>query len=140
MTARIIARRFAADRLPVSATMPAVSMEHDWVLEGIHRFAVLLSSGAPLSPQQIPSSATLADWTRQTKWAGMFAEGRILYERCGLDLERLPEDLAVDVEEDYQVCARPRPRSRVEGGTVAEGVIWAGFGCRSLDVSAVTSQ
>ena len=48
----------------------------------------------------------LAEWIRHCKRTGLYEEGKLLFERGGLDLHALSEELAVDVEEDYQVCAR----------------------------------
>jgi DNA modification methylase len=50
--------------------------------------------------------ATLAAWLRYCKQAGMYAEGKALYERAGLNLEQLSEEAAVGAEEDYQTCVR----------------------------------
>jgi hypothetical protein len=62
--------------------------------------------------------ATLAAWLRYCKQTGMYAEGKLLYERAGLNLDRLPEEAAAGVEEDYQTCARMLTRA-VPGATTS---------------------
>ena len=52
------------------------------------------------------SDATLAEWIRHCKRTGLYEQGKLLYEKGGLNLDALPEELMVNVEEDYQVCAR----------------------------------
>jgi hypothetical protein len=39
------------------------------------------------------------------KRTGLYEQGKLLYEKGGLNLDQLPEELMVSVEEDYQVCA-----------------------------------
>lgn len=48
----------------------------------------------------------MAEWIRHAKRTGFFEVGRLLFERGGLDLAKLSEEMAVGVEEDYQVCVR----------------------------------
>jgi hypothetical protein len=48
----------------------------------------------------------LAEWIRHAKVAGMYEAGKMLFERGGLSLDRLSEEAAINVEEDYQVCVR----------------------------------
>jgi hypothetical protein len=52
------------------------------------------------------SDATLAEWIRHCKRAGLYEQGKILYEKGGLNLDALPEETMVNVEENYQVCVR----------------------------------
>ena len=40
------------------------------------------------------------------KRTGLSEQGKLLYEESGLNLNHLPEEVAVNVEEDYQVCVR----------------------------------
>lgn len=72
----------------------------------IKRFAMLLETGAAIPSHQLPSSATLAEWIRQCKRTGLYVQGKLLYEKGGLSLDRLSEEMQVNVEEDYQVCVR----------------------------------
>ncbi|MGI6436339.1 MAG: hypothetical protein ACOX0F_13505 [Syntrophomonadaceae bacterium] len=57
-------------------------------------------------PEKQRLIATLAEWIRQCKLTGLYAEGKTLFEKGGLDLNHLSEETAVNVEEDYMVCLR----------------------------------
>ena len=45
-------------------------------------------------------------WIRHCKRAWLYEQGKLLYEKGGLNTDNLPEDVMINVEEDYQVCAR----------------------------------
>jgi len=72
----------------------------------IRRYVAYLQQGLPVPQAERPGSGTLADWIRQCKRAGLYEDGRLLYERGGLDLDQLSEEQQVAVEEDYQTCMR----------------------------------
>lgn len=72
----------------------------------IKRYIAFIEQGVTIPTGEQPSDATLADWIRHAKMSGMYDAGRMLFERGGLSLDRLPEETAVHVEEDYQVCVR----------------------------------
>ena len=72
----------------------------------IQRFCNLLESGEAMQEDQRPDSSTLAEWLRHCRRTGLHAQGKLLYERGGLDLNALNEQAQVDVEEDYQVCVK----------------------------------
>lgn len=72
----------------------------------IKRYLAFLEQGIAIPPGEQPTDATLADWIRHAKLAGMYEAGKSLFERGGLRLDRLDEEPAVNVEEDYQVCVR----------------------------------
>ncbi len=63
-----------------------------------------LQDGHVDSNYEHPSNATLIDWIRHCRQFGLYEQGIFLFERGGLDLEPLPEEILVRVEEDYQVC------------------------------------
>ena len=88
---------------------------------GIRRFAAMLSSGVAIPLEKIPSTTTLADWIRHAKRTGLFEVGKLLYERGGLEVSRLSEEMAVGVEEDYQVCVRALARSSGQAGATPKG-------------------
>jgi hypothetical protein len=48
----------------------------------------------------------LADWIRQCRRAGLFDQGRALYEKGGLNLEHLNETEQIEAEDDYRICVR----------------------------------
>ena len=49
---------------------------------------------------------TLADWIRQCRRAGLFDQGRALYEKGGLNLDHLNETEQIEAEDDYRLCVR----------------------------------
>ena len=59
----------------------------------------------------ITNDITLGEWIRHCKRSGLYEQGKLLYEKSGLNLGNLPEDIMVNVEEDYQVCVRMLERS-----------------------------
>jgi len=72
----------------------------------VKRYVALLEQGLAIPEKIRPNDATLAEWIRHSKRSGLYEQGKLLYEKGGLNLERLPEETMVDVEEDYQVCVR----------------------------------
>jgi len=72
----------------------------------IRRYLAYLQHHADIPEEERPTDVTLADWIRHCKRAGMYAQGRELYEQGGLILEHLSEEQQVDVQEDYGVCVR----------------------------------
>jgi 16S rRNA G966 N2-methylase RsmD len=72
----------------------------------IKRYLAFLEQGAAIPTGEQQSDSTLADWIRHSKLSGMYEAGKMLFERGGLSLDRLSEEAAVNVEEDYQVCVR----------------------------------
>lgn len=72
----------------------------------VKRYLALLEQGAKISENELPNDATLCEWIRHCKRAGNYEQGKILYEKGGLQLDSLAEEQLVDVEEDYQVCVR----------------------------------
>jgi len=72
----------------------------------IKRYLAFLEQGVAIPTGEQQSDATLADWIRHAKIAGMYEAGKTLFERGGLRLDHLDEEAAVNVEEDYQVCVR----------------------------------
>jgi len=72
----------------------------------IKRYLAFLEQGVAIPTGEQQNDSTLADWIRHAKLSGMYEAGKMLFERGGLSLERLSEEAAVNVEEDYQVCVR----------------------------------
>ena len=76
-------------------------------LRRIKRFGNALLEGVPPYDKDRPeNAATLADWIRQCRRAGLYELGKVLFEKGGLRFDSLSEDDQMEVEEDYQVCAR----------------------------------
>jgi DNA modification methylase len=76
----------------------------------IKRYVALLEQGLAIPAKIRPNDATLAEWIRACKRSGLYEQGKLLYEKGGLNLDKLPEELMVNVEEDYQVCVRSLAR------------------------------
>ncbi len=77
------------------------------LLRRVKRFGNALIEGVPPHERDKPESpATLADWVRQCRRAGLFDIGRVLYEKSGIHFEGLDEVTQIELEEDYQVCVR----------------------------------
>jgi len=72
----------------------------------VKRYIAQLDQGALIPDHERPNDATLAEWIRHCKRAGLYEQGKLLYEKGGLNPDNLPEEAMVNVEEDYQVCAR----------------------------------
>ena len=78
----------------------------------IQRFCKLLEAGDGITAEQRPDAQTLAEWIRHCRRTGSYAQGKLLYERGGLDTNALNEQAQVDVEEDYQVCVKHLERGK----------------------------
>jgi len=105
-------------RLPVDEAEAEAKTEAraSGVLRRIKRFLAYLANGSIVPDRERPNAATLADWIRHCKRTGLYEQGKLLYEQGGLNLDHLPEEIAVDVEEDYQVCTRMLTRTGTEKG------------------------
>lgn len=57
----------------------------------IKRYISYLEQGAPVPEKERPSDATLAEWIRQCKRTGLYEQGKLLYEKGGLNLDILSE-------------------------------------------------
>jgi hypothetical protein len=79
-------------------------------LRKIKSFARLLESGVQVPDRLRPNSDNeIADWVHQARRAGLFHQGKVIFEKGGLNLSRLEdsdENLAMDVNEDYQYCLK----------------------------------
>jgi hypothetical protein len=79
----------------------------------IRRYLAYLEHHADIPDDERPTDVTLADWIRHCKRAGMYEQGRQLYEQGGLILEHLGEEQQVNVQEDYGVCVRKLAEQQV---------------------------
>jgi len=79
-------------------------------LRRIKTYVRLLETGTPVPDRLVPDSdQTIADWIRQARRAGLYQQGKIIFENSGLNLstlEETDEDLAMDVNEDYRICLK----------------------------------
>jgi len=78
----------------------------------VRRYLALLEQGAAIPQKEQPNDATLAEWIRHCKRTGLYEQGRQLYEKGGLNLDNLSDEVMVNVEEDYQVCMRMFTRQK----------------------------
>ncbi len=82
----------------------------------VKRFLSYLQQGVAIPPKEQPNDATLAEWLRYCKRSGLYEQGKLLYEKGGLNLENLSEEAMVNAEEDYQVCGRLLARGTASSG------------------------
>jgi len=79
-------------------------------LRRIKTYARLLETGTPVPDRLVPDSdRTIADWVRQARRTGLYQQGKIIFEKSGLNLstlEETDEDIAMDVNEDYRICLK----------------------------------
>ena len=101
-------------RLPLSEEEEQIKKEGRTrgVGRRIKRYLSYLEQCVPVPARERPDDATLADWIRHAKRSGMYLEGRLLYERGGLNLENLSELGQVNADEDYQICVTMLSRDR----------------------------
>lgn len=64
------------------------------------------------------------EWIRHCKWAGRYEQGKLLYEKCGLNPNNLLVAAMVNVEEDCQVCVRMLARDEGKGQRRKAKIRW----------------
>jgi len=75
-------------------------------LRRIKRFANALIEGVPVRDKDRPGSdVDLLDWLRQCRRAGLYEQGRAMYEKGGLNLANLTDEQQIEAEDDYRICA-----------------------------------
>lgn len=77
----------------------------------VKRFIAYLQQGVAIPAKEQPNDATLAEWLRYCKRSSLYEQGKLLYEKGGLNLDSLTEEAMVNAEEDYQVCVRMLTRA-----------------------------
>jgi DNA modification methylase len=76
-------------------------------LRRIRRFANALVEGvAPADRDRPSNAATAGEWIRQCRRAGLYAQGRAIYESGGYSFSGLSEEMQLEIDEDYQICVR----------------------------------
>lgn len=76
-------------------------------LRRIKRFANALIEGVPVRDKDRPQSdVDLLDWLRQCRRAGLYEQGRAIYEKGGLNLADLDDEQQIEAEDDYRICVR----------------------------------
>lgn len=92
----------------------------------IKRYLSYIEQGVPVPEGERPVDVTLADWIRHCKRSGMYEQGKLLYEKGGINPESLTEEGQVNVDEDYQICVKmqartAKPEKRTRRGRKAAG-------------------
>jgi len=67
----------------------------------VKRFIAYLQQGVAIPTKEQPNDATLAECLRYCKRSGLYEQGKLLYEKGGLNLDNLSEKDMVNAEEDY---------------------------------------
>lgn len=76
-------------------------------LRRIKRFANALIDGVPVRDKDRPGSdVNLLDWLRQCRRAGLYDQGKAIYEKGGLNLANLNDEQQIEAEDDYRICSR----------------------------------
>lgn len=90
-------------------------------LRRIKRFANALIDGVPVRDKDRPGSdVDLLDWLRQCRRAGLYEQGKAIYEKGGLNSANLTDEQQIEAEDDYRICdrrgsdadAKPKRKSR----------------------------
>ncbi len=91
-------------------------LSRGWVvLEGLNRkikrLVAFIVQGVPVPDAVRPDNLTLAEWVLHSRRAGLYLEGKLLFERAGLMLDALSEEMQVEVQEAYQTCNKMNSKS-----------------------------
>ena len=83
------------------------ALRQSGALRRVRRFTNAIKNSVPPAERDRPESpASLAEWIRQCRRAGLYEEGRLLYEKGGMSFASLSEQALLEVEEDYQICLK----------------------------------
>ena len=77
----------------------------------IKRLVAFIVEGIPVPEPLRPDNLTLAEWVLHSRRAGLYLEGKLLFERAGLMLDALSEEMQVEVQEAYQTCNNMNSKS-----------------------------
>ena len=77
----------------------------------IKRLVAFIQQDIPVPDGVRPDNATLAEWVLHSRRAGLYSEGKLLFERAGLVLDALSEEMQVDLQEAYQTCNKMNSKS-----------------------------
>ena len=76
-------------------------------LRRIKRFTnAILNSVPPADRDRAENAATLANWINECRKAGLYDQGKLLYEQGGLSFDTLSEKAQLEVKENYLICTR----------------------------------
>lgn len=83
------------------------ALRQSGTLRRIKRFANALIDGVPVRDRDRPASdVDLLDWLRQCRRAGLYEQGKAIYDKGGLNLAGLSDEQQIEAEDDYRICAR----------------------------------
>nr|MBI9047569.1 hypothetical protein [Anaerolineaceae bacterium] len=84
-------------------------------LRRVKRFTNAILNSVPPSEKDRPeNAATLADWIYQCRRAGLYEQGKLLYEQGGHSFEGLTDEQKLQVEEGYLICSRRVRKAALE--------------------------
>ncbi len=72
----------------------------------IKRYLAYIQQGLAIPVAERPTNATLVEWIRHCRRSSLYEQGRLLFDKGGLNLNTLSEEQQVEVEEDYRICVR----------------------------------
>lgn len=72
----------------------------------IKRYLAYIQQGLAIPVAERPANATLVEWIRHCRRSNLYEQGRLLFDKGGLNLDTLSEKQQVEVEEDYRICVR----------------------------------
>jgi hypothetical protein len=95
-------------RLPdKEETQQLAELREAGTLRRIKRFANSLIEGVPVQDKDRPQNdLDLLDWLRQCRRAGLYEQGKAIYEKGGLNSANLTDEQQIEAEDDYRICAR----------------------------------
>jgi hypothetical protein len=102
--------------------LPATELEQAAKVQGrmeginrqIKRYLNYIRRGQAIPAAERPGNAALVEWIRHCRRSNLYEQGKLLFEKGGLDLEQLSEEQQIEVEEDYRVCDRYMQANRKE--------------------------
>jgi DNA modification methylase len=95
-------------RLPDKDEAPQLAkLREAGTLRRIKRFANALIEGVPIRDKDRPGNdVDLLDWLRQCRRAGLYDQGKAIYEKGGMNSANLTDEQQIEAEDDYRICAR----------------------------------
>jgi len=76
-------------------------------LRRIKRFTNAILNSVPPAERDRPENvATLTNWINECRKAGLYDQGKLLYEQGGLSFDTLSEKAQLEVKENYLICTR----------------------------------
>ena len=101
------AQRHVADGRTRRRRQQLAKLRQAGTLRRIKRFANALIDGVPVRDKDRPGSdVNLLDWLRQCRRAGLYEQGKAIYEKGGLNLANLTDEQQIEAEDDYRICVR----------------------------------